>query len=97
MSLVHTDNPEAEQLARVIFVSHTADFPADLRHLVMMVLLSVEQIRAGPLDEDEVDVTKFRIGVYFQHIESHSNSPGQQRPSLGSASQRAIHQACHGV
>lgn len=42
-------HPEAEQLARVIFVSHTADFPADLRHLVMMVLLFVEQIRAGPL------------------------------------------------
>lgn len=33
--------PEAEQLARVIFVSHTADFLAALRHLVMMVLLFV--------------------------------------------------------
>lgn len=34
-------HPEAERLARVIFVSHTADFLADLRHLVMMVLLFV--------------------------------------------------------
>lgn len=34
-------HPEAERLARVIFVSHTADFLADLRYLVMMVLLFV--------------------------------------------------------
>lgn len=33
--------PEAERLARVIFVSHTADFLADLRHFVLMVLLFV--------------------------------------------------------